>query len=74
MENGNTRLLQWEAENLTVFSYFVAYIGGVLTVSEKKLLCGAACARNPTAADFDLRYWIWSRWLSVRAPCATHGQ
>jgi len=30
MKKENTRLLQCEAENLTMLSYFVAYIGGLL--------------------------------------------
>ena len=34
MKHENTRLLRWEAENLTVLCYFIAYIGGLLIVTK----------------------------------------
>ena len=54
MKNENTRLLRWEAENLTVLSYFVAYIGGLLTVRK-------SCFEAPHLSASPLRFFTYAR-------------
>ena len=58
MTDDNTHLIRWEAQNLTVLSYFVAYIAGFLTYRK-------SCSEAPHLSANHLRFFSYAPGLEA---------
>ena len=58
MKNEHSRLLGWEAEKITVLSYFVAYIAGFLTYRK-------SCSEAPHLSANHLRFFSYAPGLEA---------